>query len=349
MFSFGIGSTGEGPPAYLAQISFTLSPDFHIDTDDDNAYELLGHDCKVSKVNNQYLLLVSGFSCEEAASTFLAKASAALIWSGLRKPFGLKVEHEIKPVTFFPEPIPVIDGNPLAPSLREKGWEAVDGHYLANQTTIRPDHKRLTFFHAGDVSLRQGMTASHLIEALVEGLDLGHPELVLADPKLLLACEVYLSSYFEKTDTASFLSRITALEILAPETEASDTLKSLVEQFMHEVSRTRREASQDDHELQRELHGLSSSLGRLRSRSIKNSIRNLVGEVIQNETGSYDLDSIPEEVSKLYDLRSSLVHDGKGNMTEVNNGNNKLSDIVPRVLRARFRDLATNHTLGSSS
>ena len=161
------------------------------------------------------------------------------------------------------------------------------------------------------------------------------PGEVPRDPKLRLACEVYLSSYFESTSAASFLSRITALEILVTDVSASAPVQTMVKRFIAEAIAA--QTDEKDPAIQREFESVVSRLAYLRYRSIKSRIRCLVEDT---ESDIADHAKVSKEISKLYDLRSTLVHTGEADKAAITEGNNRLNDVVPRVLRSLFRQTA---------
>jgi hypothetical protein len=73
LFSFGIGSAGEGSPSYSVRLPFTLSPGRTLKLADRACFVLLGHACEISQEDNQYVLTISGFDSEDAASTFFGE------------------------------------------------------------------------------------------------------------------------------------------------------------------------------------------------------------------------------------------------------------------------------------
>ncbi len=166
----------------------------------------------------------------------------------------------------------------------------------------------------------------------------GRPELVVRDAKLWLACEVYLSSHFENTPTASFLSRITTLEILVEDVTASEPVETVVQRFIDEAKAAQK--SEPNSHVQGEFQSLISSLARLRNRSIKSGIRSLVEQSLQTETDSVDAVEVSKEIARLNDLRSKLVHSGQVDEGDIVQGNNRLNEVVPRILRVLFRETA---------
>lgn len=338
IFSFGIGSKGASEPSYSVRLPFTMPIARSLKLADGGQFELLGHPSEIAQEHNQYTLTIIGFDSEAAASTFLLKTCAGLIWFGLVTSAGIKFNSEATPVEIFPQAQPIADGSHVASVTAPRGWSELDGQYDADKTTVRPEHKKLLVWATGTPTVKLDTPVALLSKIILEGMTEGQSEQVLEDPKLRLACEVYLSSHFESTPAASFLSRITTLEILAKDTPASDAVVTMVEQFMAEVKGARKDAS--DPALKSELESLISRLAYLRNRSIKSGIRRVVEDALRGDPEVASPTDVAKEVSDLYDLRSTLVHTGETSPETIRAGSNRLNYVVPRVLRALYRDVA---------
>jgi hypothetical protein len=338
IFSCGGGSAGAGAPSYSAWLPFTVSPGRTLNLGGGGRFELLGHACEIVQGPNQYVLNISSFDSEDDASTFLQKACAGLIWFGLKSLAGFQFDPDPSPVELFSQPRPIADASPLGSIANKKGWRDYDGHYDADKTVIRPDHKRLLVYAVGSITPRLDTPVSLLSKVMLEGMAEGRPELVLRDPRLRLACEVYLSSHFENTPAASFLSRITTLEILVKDAPASAAVQKTVNRFIEEV--TASQEKEESADVRREFESLLSRLVHLRNRSIRSGIRQLVEQQLQMDPEIAEPAKISKEVSGLYDLRSNLVHTGEVDPEAVATGNSRLNDVVARILRALFKETA---------
>lgn len=338
LLSFGPGSAGSNIESYSIRLMFFLPTGRALKLQDTSECVLLGHSCHVKGEGNQYLLTASGFETEDAALSFLHKMWAGLMWYGIRNSTGIRFTPAITPVRMFDEPKSVVEHSMLSAPLKAKSWKAYDGDYDSDKTTIIPEHKRLIIFGLGSVTTRIDTPLENLAKVVLEGMEQRSPEATLANPKFRLATEVYLSSHFENTPGASFLSRISTLEILAVDMPSSDPIRDMVMRFI-EDAKSAREAVRSE-ELRQELQSLISRLEYLQYRSIKSRIRNVVRELLENETDTKDATEAARLVSHLYDLRSSMVHTGEVDSDKIQDGNNKLNEIVPRLLRAMYRQLA---------
>lgn len=325
---------------FSIRIPFQLSHGRRLQLTTDCHFELRQHRCEISDENHHYVLTILGFDSERAASDFLPQACAGLIWYGLKSAIGLKFDAKPASIHYFPAPIPIAEGSSLAGFAKARGWSEVDGEFDADKTVIRPDDMRLIRTQMEAVGLRIESPVSMLAVAMQEGLSAPCPERIMVNPKLKLACEVYLSSHFESTSAATFLSRVTTLEILADDTSVAKPVLKMIERFKADAKVARR--AEDDQDIQKDYDPLISRLSELQRGSIGRRIRELVRVSLQGDPEIVDIEKIATEVAALYSVRSDLVHTGIGNAKVLQDGANRLNEIVPRILRSRFRQAATD-------
>lgn len=110
--------------------------------------------------------------------------------------------------------------------------------------------------------------------------------------RIVLACDLYTDSFFEKSIAASFITLIGALEVLKDNDPASPNAMRLIEVWKDSLDGLEKE----------EADSLRGQLDRMRNLSIKRGIGRIVARYLgQNKS---------REVKNLYDVRSHLVHDG---------------------------------------
>ena len=149
-------------------------------------------------------------------------------------------------------------------------------------------------------------------------------ERALADPALRLAIDVFVNSCFEGSPVASFLARITVLEILKTQAEQPPAVKNLIERFQGETAEL--VALQDlDQSLADSLRG---SLERLKKESIGAAIRKLVSRVLGPEAA--------RSATDLYTIRSALIHEGIISEEDIRRRLPELTQLVRDLLRARL-------------
>ncbi len=343
IFTTSIGSLGQAEHAYTIRLPFTLSPGRTIKLQDGIAhFDLLGHKCQIAEETHQYSLTIRGFASESSATDFLSRTAAGLIWLGLKFPMGVRFSATVAPIHLFQAPRPIAAGSFYDSITEQKGWKEIDGCYSSDQTVVRQEHKRLLVETVGRATFRQDTPASFFADALAEALNMGRPEMVLNQPKLKLATELYASTYYEATPSASFLGRFTALEALLPRTPASVVIREMVNRFIEEA-RAAATQQRESAAINAEFQSVLTRLAHLRDTSIKSRIRMIIEEKLRNDPDIESSAALGREVSKLYDLRSDLVHYGTADPMQIRQGNTRLGDIVPRLLRVLFRQVAAHN------
>lgn len=114
----------------------------------------------------------------------------------------------------------------------------------------------------------------------------------MRDKWIALACELYTDSFFEKSIAASFVTLIGALEILKDKDPVHLDAIQLIDTWKDSAGGLEKE----------EMESLCGQLDRMKRLSIKRGI----GRVVARNLGQ----DKSREVRRLYDVRSSLVHDG---------------------------------------
>jgi hypothetical protein len=112
------------------------------------------------------------------------------------------------------------------------------------------------------------------------------------DPRSVIAAELYLSTTFESSTRARFLTLVTVLEVLAARTERTKKEVELIERWLADIER--------EDIPQSSRSSLRSSVSALRERSIGASIRDLAA-------GDGPAKTL---FTSCYRIRSKMTHDG---------------------------------------
>jgi len=136
-----------------------------------------------------------------------------------------------------------------------------------------------------------------ILDTLRQSLEVGfhHPGVkeALKHPRTALASQLFIDSQFEASDEARLLSLMGVLEVLKDQGASSAAAQLLVDKWIQE-------SAQLD---EVESNSFRSTLKFMKSISIGRGIRGVVEHHLGPERA--------RETQKLYDLRSTLVHEGK--------------------------------------
>jgi hypothetical protein len=125
------------------------------------------------------------------------------------------------------------------------------------------------------------------------------------------------------------------LEALNTDQPVSASVRSTIDSLHEQAKEVRDRLGKGDPSIE-DFNNFLSRLGGLRTRSIRRGIRDLIVETLQLDPDVSDAVSTAKEVSRIYSLRSTLLHTGYADEEAVKAATVQLEDVVPRVLSIRF-------------
>jgi hypothetical protein len=177
------------------------------------------------------------------------------------------------------------------------------------------------------VEIRTGWIQAQ--EALMAGIEkVPSPEDI--DPRLNTALDLYLSSYYETSLRACFLTLMTVLEVLAPIIEKHVTAVILITK-LHKAIKGRLASKVDDEERDA-LEALQRELDFRKETSIRRRIRRLVLD--RAPLDDVDRRTLANNVRDAYDLRGSVVHGNPIDPEHLSSANEIALRAVKLLLRS---------------
>jgi len=332
-----IGSSGKGDERYLLYIPFTFSPGRELSNIDvDKKYNAGG--CEIGFEKNQYYyaLTIGHFQTEEQAKLYYPKIKSALLWISLKYLIGISTPAELTPVSIMGASTPVPVKGPIKEVAEVVGWNTTEGHYDADKSVVRPDHKKLIRWEMGRPTVTAGLGANNFIESIKEALNFPNPENIQIDSKLQLAIELYSSFFFEQSHEAKFIKLVTVLEALIPDYLAEEPAKSLSHEINDLIKQKRNEYSKESDDW-KELNLLLCRAGQLKYQSIGRSLRTYISGIIEENPTLGQNEEVTNKLKDLYNIRSKLLHEGIGDNDEIKNGLSFLNTFVPKLLETLYR------------
>lgn len=336
-----IGSSGKGDERYLLYIPFTFSPGRELsNVDIDKNQNIDGHEIGFEKNQNYYALTFGPFKTEEQANSYYPKIKSALLWVSLKYLIGISTPSKLTAVSIMDAPTPIPDKGPIKEIADVVGWDATEGHYDADKSVARPDHKKLIRWEMGQANVIAGLGANNFIACIREALSFPNPENIQIDSKLQLAIELYSSYFFEQSHEAKFIKLVTVLEALVPEYLTEEPANSLAQEINNLIKAKRNEYSKESDEW-KELDQFLSRAGQLKCLSIGRSLRIYIGGVIKEHPTLGENEDVMSKLKDLYNIRSKLLHEGTGDHEEIKDGVNFLNNFVPKLLETLYRNKAS--------
>ncbi len=340
IFAFSPGSEGIGPERYVVSIPFTVAPGRVLNKSANPIIQKMGASTvKLEKLHHLHYLTFGPYATLQRAETGLGNVAAALLWTSLNQEVGIQYAKERKDPIILPDPSPINESGAMGYMLKSPGWEATDGNYDAEYSTVRPDHKRLVRWEAGHVNLTVGVDANRFVAIVGEALQFPGLGAVAADEKLKLAIELYAGHRFELSTSAQFIALVTTLEALLPDLIVSESTSEAIERASEAVLVARNLRARETQEWT-DIDRLLSRVGELKRESIGASLRQFVGAAIARNPALGEEQTVLGSLRDAYSTRSRLLHDGSADPQALSAGLTFLRDFVPRLLIALFKEVS---------
>jgi hypothetical protein len=290
---------------------------------------------KLGEQSGLYFFSVGVFPDEEAGKAFIPKLWAGLMWALLHQ--GLSPEANLSPQDIRYSEDPCETARNVSKSLGLKGVK-LDGILDGSLPAVYSSDKVVRIFTGYPVSLLSGFPADKTTAFISEVLVMPHPECVVTNGKLKVALDLYNAFFRETSANARFLSLNMALEALAPSELKHQCVAEAIDRWVAEGKKLQ-EAVQPDSEEWLAYDSLIREICFRKEKSIRSRIRNLVVSTLR--ASDPDAEILSRQTIQFYDLRSRLVHDGHVQGDGLDQAVTKMREIVFRVLRAKFLQVAS--------
>ncbi|MDT8992654.1 HEPN domain-containing protein [Curvibacter sp. APW13] len=287
---------------------------------------------RLSKSGNWYALNIDGFVSEDQALSAITCLWAGLKWVLLNANLAPSATVELSNVAYCEDPLAAAAN--LSRSFKTNIDGPVDGLIDGSRPVVFPTEKQLRALTMGDATITVGTPAVRLFQLLDEHSRFSAPAKPLADSKLQVALELYSAYFSETSKNARFLTLVMALEALSSPIQRTEPVLGLLKKWHEEVEEAKSELSGDNERLSA-LDSLSRELLFKQESSIRSQIRALVLGVLSS-AGNSDAQDAAKNAVKIYDHRSTLVHEGSLDQKVLSDATSDAKLIVERVLRCRF-------------
>ncbi|MFN7664079.1 MAG: hypothetical protein ACK520_16275 [Inhella sp.] len=198
--------------------------------------------------------------------------------------------------------------------------------------TIFRSDESIRFLGMGDATVRVSTGWANAARALADGIERVRVKADEADPNLATAIDLYLSSFYEASGRARFLTLMTALEVLAPVTDKHAAAVRLLVN-LHKAIDVELAAETDSDALDA-LHALKRETDFRKETSIWRRIRHLV--LTEAPLGPEERNRLARNVVAAYDLRGAAVHTGAIDANELAEAGETALRAVKLLLRGRL-------------
>lgn len=316
---------------YALRIPFELPSGYQI-TDTDKIIRDGNLEFKLKKENRFYVLVIKGFDGEIAAENFIANSWAGLMWFLLNCGLAPLWKTEIQPIVYTKDPVSTAKN--LSKSFKTTIEGEVHGFIDGSLPAIFETRGNYRSITGGKVNLISGTNADRFFKYFFEGIECQHTEDGFNNEKLKIALELYGAFFSEATQNARFLTLVMVLECLAESEKRSAAVLSLIDSFKKQIEEIETAYHKESDE-RISFESLKRELAFRKEDSIRKKIRSLVFKTL-SDVGDTDALETAKKVVKVYDKRSTLVHEGSLPSDELSKVSSDARTIVERVLKAKF-------------
>lgn len=286
------------------------------------------------KQRGRFLVFSAGdFASETDAEAFLPRLKGGL-WN-------LAIEHNIAFIPFFerrditrPED-PYAAARNLAKNFGQTVEEPVQPvHGLTEEEgyVIFRSDENIRFLGLGDMTAHVSTGWAHVKGTLAAGIEQVRGFTDEADANLATAIDLYLSSFYESSIRARFLTLVMALEVLAPVIEKHSAAVQLLIDLQKAIDT--RLVGETNPEARDALQALRRETDFRKETSIRRRIRHLVLQEVP--LCDIDREALARRVVAAYDLRGSVIHKGAVNPHALAEANETVLQTVKLLLRSRL-------------
>jgi len=316
---------------YTLRFPFRLPPGQEIAVNGE-VIELGDLKFSLERDNRLYVLKIEGFPSENEAKHYINNVWAGLMWVLLQRKLSPDAELEAQKVTYAKDPYQAARNLSRSFGLQCEG--PVDSLIDGARPSVYLTEKKVRFITAGEPTVVITSPAEDFLRILGEGVSFQRSDEVIEDRKLQIALELYGAYFTEFTPNAKFLTLVMALEALAIGVPKTQLALGLIEKWKIELDKLFEtvESKSDDAS---SLEALRRELLFRQEDSIRRRIQSIVTTTLRDH-GDKDAEEMAEDAVKMYDLRSTLLHEGWLEPQKLSKATSQTRKIVERILLALF-------------
>ena len=319
---------------YALRLPFQLAPGQEISSIEQPIERAIGDlTIRFKRQDQYYVFGAQGFNSEESAKEYLSRLWTGLMWVLLERGFAFNADLEFDKVT-YPDDAQKAAEN-LSKSFGVTIEGPVDGLVSGNMAAVYPSNKQIRTITVGSVSFTTGIGAEQFLSLVVEGVSIPNSARVISNPKLRTALELYSEYFYERSSNARLLTLVMALETLTTSKQKHTVAQDLLGEWQLRVSELKKALPADSEEYE-SLESLERELLFRREASLRSQIRTLVYDTLVAEGNPNALQWARRAV-RVYDSRSTLVHEGTLPVGELRIAETDAREIAVMVLKAKLR------------
>jgi hypothetical protein len=322
---------------FTLRFPFELSPGRDIVAIDQTVEQKIGNlTFSCERQDRLYILKVSGFVSELIAQEYFSKIWVGLMWVMLNRNIAFSFNKSFGKVTYASDPKQA--GENLSNAFGSPfDGRVVDGLADGDIPVVYQSDKKIRFINAGNINVLIGKPFDQIFATMIEGVALANNSRIISDTKIKTALELYSAYYYESSANAKLLTLVMALETLTVSSPKSQFVLDIIANWQKDVDQLKNQLESESEEFEA-LIALERELLFRKEKSLRSKIKDLVFDTLQGE-GASNAREMAAKAVKVYDKRSTLVHEGTLPIQDIQWAETEAKNIVEAVLRAKFQEV----------
>jgi len=296
------------PDTFEMFLPFSVSTDADLTTP--LSVEIDGHDGEIVMGHTHYELNLRRIANAEDAVQLLRKSATALLWTSVALGFGVQVDPTPNMVTLLEAPTPHWSMLPGIEGHTNYGACVYPNGMKISKAQVFPPARVFTT-----------PPPDRVAELIKEGSRFPNAGRIWEHDRIPMAMHMFAESQFQASPYARFLASINVLEVLKVQEPRSTGANAVVDSWQQTLETAKHEKQLSPNEYQ----AMRSAIAFQRNSSIGQAIRVLVANYLGDDAAN--------TARELYDIRSLLLHDGKGSTDDIRSASNRAVQLVRNLLR----------------
>jgi len=270
-----------------------------------------------------HVFTVWHFESSEAAVQFSERLWLALMWAAT-------IRHTAFIVNGIPRIETLLD-DPEEAGRRLMLNRPIDVLIDKAFPAVFPSSARLGFVSAGTVGVSNHLPFERFAPTLQEALDVAGS--VRLTDRLSTALVLFNGHYYEASSASKLVTLMMCLEVLAEGQPKHPEALALLDRWEAELQTTLVETADPD--LASSLESLARELFFRREDSLRSRVRRLAFDSVRSREPD-EREAFAKDVVRLYDLRSTLIHEGTVPAPKLGQASSEAREVVGEILRAQL-------------
>lgn len=320
--------------SFTLRFPFEIPPGFELSELNQEARLNWGsYTLELSQDRGYYVITISGLDSADAGATLAQSLWAALSWVMLKRALPFQAAFELGTIMYAPDPEAAAIN--LGATFNTVIEPPLHGLFEAHEPVVYETDKQFRSIAIGKVSATVGLPAPTLLGDLLEALAFANISGAASDARLITALDLFRGHLVESTPNGRLLMLVMSLEALTEPKRKADIALRFLQKWHEDLDTCSADPAltQSDREA---IDALKREVLFRKDESIRQAFKRTVFEIL-SETGDPEAAALASRALKVYDHRSTLIHEGSIDSQDLRLAQRDAFTIASKVLESKLK------------